>query len=484
MTRAVIPGSIIALAAALTLYAASDTLRPAVAVRVLPVVVKTDVSAASSGEVVVQAPGWVEADPFATAVTALADGVVEEVLVLEGQTVEAGQVVARLVREDAQIAYDKATADTRAAQAGLESARAGLTEAERNWEFPTELRRAVDSARARLAQRQAALDRWPAELEQEEARGVYLNAEYQRLAKLAQAQQVGEIELIQADQANKSQQAMIEATRLRKPLLEAEIAELQAELTAAEEDLRLRIVDTRALEEARASVAHAEAALAGAQANEADAALRLDRMEVRTPVGGVVMFRLVEPGSKVMLQMDSPRSSQIVRLYDPQRLQARVDIPLVDAAKVGVGQKAEVIVDVLPDHVFKGHVTRIVPEADVQKNTLQVKVAIEDPIPEIRPEMLARARFFAAERDTDDNNASMERVFAPERGIEVAGDTGHAWVVDQKSGRATRRSIQVGAAKDGWRLVRGGLNPGDLVIVERPSDLRDGDHVRYEEGRP
>ncbi len=486
MTRVVVPGSIIALATALTLYAAADTLRPAAQVRVEPVVVKTDVAGAAAGEVVVQAPGWVEADPFAVAVTALADGVVEEVLVLEGQTVEAGQVVARLVREDAQIAFDRAAAETRAAQAALAAANAAHAEATSMWEYPTELRRAVDSAQARLAQRRAALQRWPAELAQEEARAVFMNAEYQRLAKLGQAQQVGEIELIQARQANEAQLAMVEASRLRKPMLEAEIAELEAELAAADENLRLRISDTRAVAQTAADVAQAEAALLAARANEAEAALRLQRMDVRSPVAGIVMLRLVEPGSKVMLHMDDPRSSQIVRLYDPQRLQARVDIPLVDAAKVGVGQAAEVVVDVLPDHVFKGRVSRIVPEADVQKNTLQVKVAIEDPIPAIRPEMLARARFFAAARESKpDGGGSIEQVFAPERAIDGAGDAAHAWVVDQQRNRAARRAVRVGrGALDGWVRVTDGLRPGDLVIVDRPTDLADGDRVRYEEARP
>ena len=39
----------------------------------------------------VQAPGWLEADPFYVACTALADGIVESVLVLEGERVEKGR---------------------------------------------------------------------------------------------------------------------------------------------------------------------------------------------------------------------------------------------------------------------------------------------------------------------------------------------------------------------------------------------------------
>ena len=39
----------------------------------------------------VQAPGWVEADPFPIAVTALTDGIVEEMLALEGQPGRTGR---------------------------------------------------------------------------------------------------------------------------------------------------------------------------------------------------------------------------------------------------------------------------------------------------------------------------------------------------------------------------------------------------------
>jgi multidrug efflux pump subunit AcrA (membrane-fusion protein) len=69
----------------------------------------------------VQAPGWLEADPFYTACSALADGVIESIDVLEGERVEAGQVVARLVAEDAQIALRRAEADLAAAEAALDS---------------------------------------------------------------------------------------------------------------------------------------------------------------------------------------------------------------------------------------------------------------------------------------------------------------------------------------------------------------------------
>ena len=99
-TRLVIPTVILVGAGAVLAYTGRDALLPQTAVHVVPVVTKTGVAGVAAS-VAVQAPGWVEAAPFATAVSALADGVVKEVLVLEGQPVEPGEVIARLVDDDA-----------------------------------------------------------------------------------------------------------------------------------------------------------------------------------------------------------------------------------------------------------------------------------------------------------------------------------------------------------------------------------------------
>ena len=70
-------------------------------------IVATTTSTASS-DAVVQAPGWVEPDPFGIYAGALTEGVVRDVLVLEGDAVSAGQPVAYLVDDDARLALQQA----------------------------------------------------------------------------------------------------------------------------------------------------------------------------------------------------------------------------------------------------------------------------------------------------------------------------------------------------------------------------------------
>ncbi len=475
-TRVLLPGLILTATATALLYAAGESLWPVTGVRVVPVMVKSDVKAV--GKVVVQAPGWVEADPFPTAISALTDGVVKDVLVLEGQPVKAGQIVARLIDDDARLALARAEAVLAEGQAALLVAQAAEVAAQRDWDNPVELTRAVASAEAMLAERQAELKRWPSELAAAEALAAELEAEDKRMARLELRDVAAEIEAIRAKKQHEAQKAEVDVIRARRAIIEAQIRRMQAEVVAARENLRLRIPETRALDQARAEVARQKAVIEEARAARDEARLRLDRMEVRSPVGGIVMTRLAEPGSKLMLNADNPRSAHVVRAYDPNKLQARVDVPLVDAAKVGVDQRAEVVVDVLPDRVFVGRVTRVVHEADVQKNTLQVKVAIDDPSPELKPEMLARARFLT--RAGGGTEARGERLFVPESLLKrsAEGDV-RVWLADQAKNVAIFRAVVLGRGRiDSWIEIEDGLRPGDRLIADPPPDLRDGQRLR------
>lgn len=475
-TRLVLPAGLVAATLCIAAYATWDALAPAVEVKVVPVISKA--GQAPAGGVVVQAPGWVEADPFAHSISALTDGVVREVLVLEGQPVSAGQVVARLIEDDARLARDRADAELAAAEARLESARAALDAARLTFENTIELKRRHALSKAMLDERLADLDRWPSELAAAEAKVVELDAEHERLCALRDRQQASEIEAIRAHQQWEAQKALVESIRGRKPVLEAQVAQMRAEVDAAAESLRLKIGETKALKEAEAELKRAEAELLRARAVAAEAALRLARMEIKCPVDGIVMTRLVQPGSKVMLQTDNPQSAQIVSVYDPARLQVRVDVPLADAAQVGAGQRAEVVVNVLPDRVFAGRVTRVMHEADIQKNTLQVKVAIESPSPELKPEMLARVRFFA--QATEAGDATRSALFAPDGLLErTSGSQAVAWVATPPPERAERRLVTLGPAREGtWVEVSEGLRPGDRLIAEPRAGLSPGQRVR------
>lgn len=474
-TRWVVPVAIVIVALALLGYAARDSLRPALAVRTLRVVGKSVTGMV--GAVTVQAPGWVEADPFHIYVPALAAGVVEEVLVLEGEPVSAGQVVARLIDDDARLALDLTQAHLAHRRAQLATAQVDLTAAQADWESPIELDRAVAVGEASIQQIEAERTQLVAEIAKDEAKLAELEDNRRRLAKLL-PDAAAERQVVQATLRRDAQQALVEATRKQLDVLDARRVGAQANLAAAREHRRLRIGQRRALDQARAQVTRLAAQVREAEVGVAEAELRLERMEVRSPADGIVLTRLAVPGAKLILNMDGKLSANAIHLYDPNKLQVRVDVPLADAAQVGVGQDAEVTVDVLPDRRFAGRVTRIVQEADIQKNTLEVKVAIHDPIAQLKPEMLARVKFLAR-LEASQTGETTQRVFVPERLLQDrAGDSAAVWLIGADR-RADRREITLGRSQqDGWIETVSGLTLGDTLIAEPTQGLKQGQRVR------
>jgi RND family efflux transporter MFP subunit len=115
LTRLGIPIAIILITGIVLVYASWNSIRPTNKVQAITVVmrdVETDTpqSTAEDQGSVVQAPGWVEAEPYSVYVGALTQGIVESVLVLEGDTITKGQPVATLVSDDNELALQSAAA--------------------------------------------------------------------------------------------------------------------------------------------------------------------------------------------------------------------------------------------------------------------------------------------------------------------------------------------------------------------------------------
>jgi len=454
---------------------------PSPVVHAAPVVVK-NVQGAVAGAVTVQAAGWLEADPYKSYVTALTDGIVREVLVLEGERVQKDQIVARLVDEDARLAMERLSAQVREREATVTAARADLVAAETEWENPVERQKAVQVGAAQLGESKATLEQLSAEIALEEAQLVLAKSDHDRRVALYSSNSISEAEMVRFRSQFLAQQAKLGATRMKHASVKETVAKYEADLKAAKDHMALRSEERRKLDRAHATVLQEEALLAQATTAFIEAKLRLERMEIRSPIDGVVMGRLTEPGSKVVIMSDNPGSARVLSLYDPSRLQVRVDVPLAEAAKIGVGQATEIVAEVLPDRTFSGAVTRVLHEANIQKNTLEVKVSITDPDPRLRPEMLARARFLAKTEAAA--GGERQRVFAPEGAVRNLGGDATAWVVGDLNGDrgiATSRSVKVGHTRNtGWIEVLEGLQAGDLVITRTPVELTQGDRVKVQ----
>lgn len=486
-TIAIVAPALVALATlALLLWSAWPVVRPVPEVEVAQVVfdrstqpidrnAPSPTTSPPKSTKTVQAAGWLEAEPFYIACTALADGVVESINVLEGEYIKQGEIVAQLVKEDSEIRVRRASAELDARNAALESAHAELDAAQRSWDEPVELERAVETGRAALEENEAELARLPAQIRAARARMVGFDEELDRIERSATRGVANELEVIRARQAAHAQRAEVEALEAQERVLDARVDRLRAELRASERDLELRIEDRRMLDSAKAALKNAQAGVARARAELDDARLELARMTIRAPISGYVQERLKAPGDKVMRAMDSPDSAHLLHLYDPEKLQVRVDVPLADASHVYDGQPCEVVVEVLPDRVFKGEVLRSTHLADLQKNTLEFKVRVIDPDPVLRPEMLTRVKFLADDQTTNGSmrasNATpntIPLVLVPKRALQIGDKTTRVWTITQRrAGRGVLRAVPIESveARDDHVLVRADLTPGSLVVV-------------------
>ena len=261
--------------------------------------------------------------------------------------------------------------------------------------------------------------------------------------------------------------------RIALKFAEATLAEVRAKRREMEDELgrKAKLVESGAAsagEVARLRL-RIEAMTAAEQAADAERLMKelsLSRTQVRAPIAGVVLARLAVPGMAAGSMQDG---KALVELYDPAQLQVRADVPLADAGRIAIGDRAEIAVDVMPDRTFRGEVIRVVQQADIAKNTVQAKVRLLDPAPQLKPEMLARVKLFpqvageataaASGRSTIWVRADLVDANAASPAVSV--------VASLEDGRGTveRRSVTLaGPARDGWIAVTTGLRAGDLVI--------------------
>jgi len=162
-------------------------------------------------------------------------------------------------------------------------------------------------------------------------------------------------------------------------------------------DLFVRnVASQEADDEARLAVDAARSALQEIEGQLSLARTYLDWTVIHSPVDGVVLEKLVEPGELVTPQSFGGTrgpSTALLAVADMADLQVELDINEADLAKISLGHRCRVIPEAYPDKVYAGVVAEISPEANRQKGTLQIKVGIEQPDRYLTPELTAKVEF-------------------------------------------------------------------------------------------
>ena len=265
---------------------------------------------------------------------------------------------------------------------------------------------------------------------------------------------------------------------------QATAAEIEAQLIQARRDLeRAKALRGQGLNSgAELENAETRVAVLGAQLNAAHAQVDLARVNlentrVRAPFDGTVLRKDAEVGEIV-----APSSAgggltrtAIVTMADLGSLEVEVDVNEAYIAQIRNEQAARITLDAYPDTSFSGRVRQVVPTADRQKATVQVKVSILDRDRRILPEMGAKV-VFLREGDGGPVAAAPRRVTVPAAAVVTTADGAKVWVFD--NGRVTAREVEVGPAHGDQVEIRKGLSGGESVVVSPPAGIRDGARVR------
>jgi RND family efflux transporter MFP subunit len=478
VSRYAVPAALLAGFLAVVGWAARDAWLPATPVTVVPVLsIRGEVQ--TGGAPLFQAAGWVEPRPTPVYVTALTEGVIEQLLVVEGQQVAAGEVVARLIDADARLAVTGAEADVKLRKAEAAAAEAALEAARTNSAKPVHLAMALAEAEAALAQKETEAGMVPFQLKAAEARLELAQTTYDNLSKAWSSGSLSLARWLQADNDLKTATLTVAELKARGPLLECEVKALAARRAALSTRLELKTEETRQLGEATAQVDAAQARLQQAQAALAAARLRLERTAVRAPVAGRVLSLVARPGMRLMgLSPASLHdSSTVVTLYDPAQLQVRVDVRLEDVPRVQPGQAVRLETPAAPGGPLEGTVLFITSQADIQKNTVQVKVAVKTPPATLRPDMLVQATFLAVAAPGPGGAMAAMRLLIPRKLVENADGTARVWLADQAASVARLRAVKLGVAAGDLVEVVEGLTAADRLIAGGQAGLRDGQRI-------
>jgi HlyD family secretion protein len=391
MKRIVVIVVVIAVLAVAGFFGYQQFMAPAAPTPTPTVEVKSSGKSSLSG--VVSAEGFI-VPVHKTDLAFQAGGPVAEVLVAEGDHVEAKQVLARLDSVDQQMAVAQAEASVRQAQAGVESAKVAVVSAQAQLaqakagpraEIIAQAEAAVQTAQAKLTQLVAGARREDVEaastsLLKAAAAMRQAQTEYDKIAwanDVGQTPQALALEQATLDyQASKAQYERLKngPTAQEVAVARAGVAEAKAALAAAQAGPTQETIAIAeaGVKEAEAGVTQAEAALAIAQAGLASAQTALAHFELAAPMSGSVGSVSLDVG-----QFVSP-GTPVISLEDTSKWTVETDdLSEVDIVQVALGQPVKVTVDALPGKEFKGVVSAITPRSETKRGDVTYTVTVD-----------------------------------------------------------------------------------------------------------
>lgn len=223
---------------------------------------------------------------------------------------------------------------------------------------------------------------------------------------------------------------------------------------------------------AKSSLAAAKQQLAVAQADLQHYAALSNYSRIVAPYDGVVTWRFSDTGSLVQAGTSNTSGLPVVTVAQIDLLRLRIPVPESLAAKVRIGDSADVHVQATGEH-FTGKVTRFTDALDPSTRTMQVEIDVPNANYHLQPGMYADVQLSADNRP--------DTLTVPIEAIR-RGDNKTSVLVLDANNRVHSREVQVGVESSDNVEILAGLTEGERVIVGNLGSYQPGEVVRPKAG--
>jgi membrane fusion protein, multidrug efflux system len=228
------------------------------------------------------------------------------------------------------------------------------------------------------------------------------------------------------------------------------------------------VVSQQELQSTAAALAAAEAGEAASKSQIVAYAVRLGETRIESPIDGVVSVRRLDPGALV----GPPGGGAIVTVVRMDTLRIFISVNEQYAARIAIGQEAEIELDAVPGERIRGNVVRLAPAFDPTTRTLDAEVHLKNKRGLLRPGMYGRGAIVL--------ETHPGAVVVPVNAVQISRQQQYVFVVN--GNKVSRRAVKIGVDGDEWLEVTSGLEPGTRVVTAGAEGLSDGAVVRVAEG--
>ncbi len=219
------------------------------------------------------------------------------------------------------------------------------------------------------------------------------------------------------------------------------------------------------LEDARTLVSVNEATLRQAEAALALARLQLSRTQVRSPLDGIVVKRLMSVGE----QVDGTAAQPIFEIANTAQVELFGNVPAIYLEKMRPGQEFAITTDAAPGEVFQGRVVAVSPAVDPSTNVGLVRIRMAN-----HAGLLRLGMFLSAQAPLEAHSGTL---VVPSQAV-YRDDQGQPHVYLVRGGRAEAVPVKLGIETQDRVELLSGVKEGDTVILSGGYGLESGAPVK------